>query len=309
MPRGAKSPIPLFDRRPVNPSVPIGVRAAIARSAGQGRPSAGACALPLTGASTVARLRPSGRPHCAQSACGIALAVLLLITVIGAAWMAPVQAQGTGYGIKNAVDPYATIITDAARRFAIPEGWIRAVMQAESSYEPSAVSPKGAIGLMQVMPATYDELRLRYGLGSDPFEPHDNIIAGTAYLREMLDRFGADGFLAAYNAGPQRYEDYLATGRILPEETVNYVAGLAAIVTEARSHDAVTALIGSTFAALAAPSMASLGGSPLAAELAVPMQRIVDLTALQPAESTQWDADIYAAPIFIQRAMPPGAAP
>jgi soluble lytic murein transglycosylase-like protein len=236
------------------------------------------------------------------------LAALLPFIII-AAWMPPVQAQSMIGSITNAADPYAAAIGDASRRFAIPENWIHAVMRAESSNEPSAVSSKGAIGLMQVMPVTYDELRLRHGLGSNPFEPHDNIIAGTAYLREMLDRFGGDGFLAAYNAGPQRYEEYLATGRALPEETVNYVAGLVAIVTEARNHDAITTLIGSTFAALAAPSMASLGGSPLAAELAMPMPRIVDLTALQPTSSAQWDADIYAAPIFIQRASAPEEMP
>jgi soluble lytic murein transglycosylase-like protein len=75
------------------------------------------------------------------------------------------------------------------------------------------------MGLMQIMPETWATLRLRYGLGADPFDPHDNILAGAAYLRELHDRYGSPGFLAAYNAGPARYEDHLATGQPLPAET------------------------------------------------------------------------------------------
>jgi hypothetical protein len=75
-------------------------------------------------------------------------------------------------------------------------------------------------------------LRSRDGLGVDPFDPHDNILAGAAYLREMHDRYGSPGFLAAYNAGPQRYEEYLATGRELPSETQLYAAILAPMIGE-----------------------------------------------------------------------------
>ncbi len=80
---------------------------------------------------------------------------------------------------------------------------------------------------MQLMPETWADLRLRYGLGSDPFDPRDNILAGAAYLRELHDRFGDSGFLAAYNAGPARYEAFLATGRPLPDETRAYLGALA----------------------------------------------------------------------------------
>ena len=85
-------------------------------------------------------------------------------------------------------------------------------------------SSAGAMGLMQVMPETYDELRDRYSLGDDPYDPHDNILAGTAYLREMYDIYGSPGFLAAYNAGPRRLDDYLSNNRPLPDETRRYVA-------------------------------------------------------------------------------------
>ncbi|WP_225896825.1 lytic transglycosylase domain-containing protein [Brevundimonas goettingensis] len=122
----------------------------------------------------------------------------------------------------------ASAITEAASRFGLPERWIRAVIQAESAFDRMATSPVGAMGLMQVMPATYRELRTRYGLGGDPYHPRDNILAGAAYLRELYDRFGASGFLAAYNAGPGRYQEHLQTGRRLPAETRIYVARIAA---------------------------------------------------------------------------------
>ena len=122
----------------------------------------------------------------------------------------------------------ANAITEASWRFGLPERWIRAVIQAESAYDLTATSPVGAMGLMQVMPATYRELRARYGLGDDPYHPRDNILAGSAYLRKLYDRFGALGFLAAYNAGPGRYEEHLRTGRRLPLETRIYVARIAA---------------------------------------------------------------------------------
>ena len=69
------------------------------------------------------------------------------------------------------------------------------------------------MGLMQVMPQTYDTLRAQYGLGDDPYEPRDNILAGAAYIREMYAIYGAPGFLAAYNAGPDRLDAWLAGER------------------------------------------------------------------------------------------------
>jgi membrane-bound lytic murein transglycosylase B len=122
-------------------------------------------------------------------------------------------------------------IARASQRFAIPDALIRAVIAVESGGVVYAVSPKGAMGLMQLMPGTWADLRRRYALGSDPFDPCDNIFAGTGYLRELLDRYGDPGFLAAYNAGPGRYEAYLA-GRPLPAETFAYVARLSGRMTD-----------------------------------------------------------------------------
>ena len=124
-------------------------------------------------------------------------------------------------------DPWGPYIHEASGRFGVPELWIREVMRQELGGDETAVSPAGAMGLMQVMPSTYETLREQSGLGGDPFEPRDNVLAGTGYIREMYDRYGSPGFLAAYNAGPQRVDDYLATGDPLPDETVGYVASIA----------------------------------------------------------------------------------
>jgi D-alanyl-D-alanine carboxypeptidase len=126
-----------------------------------------------------------------------------------------------------ASDPWGPYIHEASGRYGVPELWVRRVMRQESGGQEDVISRAGAMGLMQVMPDTYDDLRGRYNLGDDPFDPHNNILAGTAYLREMYDRFGAPGFLAAYNAGPNRLDQYLQNGTRLPDETVNYVASIA----------------------------------------------------------------------------------
>jgi soluble lytic murein transglycosylase-like protein len=117
------------------------------------------------------------------------------------------------------IDRFTNFIAEASTRFTIPARWIRAIIQIESAGDEHAISPRGAMGLMQLMPGTWVELSVRYKLGLDPFDPRDNILAGTAYLREMHDRFGSAGFLAAYHAGPVRYEQHLATGQPLPPET------------------------------------------------------------------------------------------
>ena len=121
-------------------------------------------------------------------------------------------------------------IAEASLRFGVPEPWIRAVIRVESAGRLHAISSAGAIGLMQVMPSTYAVLRRRYELGSDPFDVRDNILAGTAYLREMHDRYGRTGMLAAYNAGPGRWEEHITQARPLPLETVAYVARLAPMI-------------------------------------------------------------------------------
>lgn len=119
--------------------------------------------------------------------------------------------------------PFDAYVTEAATRANIPPSWITAVMRAESQGDASAVSPKGAMGLMQIIPDTWRELRHVLNLGADPYDPRDNIVAGAAYLRWLHDRYGDAGFLAAYNAGPGRYEQLLTAGKTLPDETRKYV--------------------------------------------------------------------------------------
>lgn len=137
----------------------------------------------------------------------------------------------------DTMDRWTPFIADAAKRFAIPEAWIRAVMRAESGGQTvldgrPVMSPAGAMGLMQLMPETYADLRRRFGLGPDPYRPHDNILAGAAYLREMFDRYGYPALFAAYNAGPERFESYIRDGENLPAETWNYLAKLGPGIAE-----------------------------------------------------------------------------
>ena len=148
--------------------------------------------------------------------------------------------------IRPSIDRWSALIDEAAYRFGIPAEWVRGVMQQESAGRTHQngypiVSSAGAMGLMQVMPATFAELRARYRLGPDPHNPRTNIMAGAAYLREMYDRYGPRYFLAAYNAGPARVDDHLRTGRALPYETRAYTASLMpALVPNAFAVSATT---------------------------------------------------------------------
>ena len=140
---------------------------------------------------------------------------------------APALGQDAAEQVRPSTVDIAAHVAEAARRFGLPESWIYAVMRTESAGRIGAVSSAGAMGLMQLMPGTWARQRTRFGLGNDPFDPRDNIMAGTSYLREMYDSYGASGFLAAYNAGPGRYEDWRDRGRPLPSETRAYVARIA----------------------------------------------------------------------------------
>jgi soluble lytic murein transglycosylase-like protein len=129
-------------------------------------------------------------------------------------------------------------IAEAAWRFDVPQAWIVAVMRAESGGRTHLdgvpiTSRAGAMGLMQLMPATYRELARLHGLGPDPYDPRDNILAGAAYLSAMRARFGYPGLFAAYNAGPARYAAHLRTGQPLPAETRAYIEALARTPGEA----------------------------------------------------------------------------
>ena len=132
-------------------------------------------------------------------------------------------------------DPLAAwqpIIDEASARFGVPVEWIDRVIRAESGGRTTLngrpiTSPVGAMGLMQLMPRTWTAMRSRLGLGSDPYQPRDNILAGTYYLRRMYERFGYPGLFAAYNAGPARYQAYSTGMASLPAETRGYLDEVA----------------------------------------------------------------------------------
>lgn len=128
--------------------------------------------------------------------------------------------------VAHAEAPWSEDVRLVAARVGLPQELVWQVLRAESGGDPRAVSPAGAMGLMQLMPSTWGELRAELRLGDDPFAPADNLLAGATYLRRLYDRYGLPGALAAYNAGPGRYEAYLSGSRKLPAETRRYVAGL-----------------------------------------------------------------------------------
>jgi soluble lytic murein transglycosylase-like protein len=281
LPQNCKSSvIPLFGQNTDRSSVPAGMCTAVARSGGPGRR---ASASPLAAASTMAALRSLGRMLC--------IVVILAATML-ASGAAHAEQESSATRRPNALSllPFAAFVTEASKRFALPEHWIRAVMHVESGAKQRARSERGAMGLMQIMPKTWTELRARYGLGADPYDPRDNILAGAAYIRELYDRYGAPGFLAAYNAGPGRYERHLATGRPLPDETQAYVATLAPMITRARTNVQIGAVTrslawanSSLFATRTAGSSRD-GGSPIdmRQNRSSRAHGVVDLSALVP---------------------------
>lgn len=166
-------------------------------------------------------------PHSAARTLCRALQLACIAVLLGLTQGAPSR-SAAAQALPSAMAAHAASIDEAATRFGVSPALIVEVIRAESGGRVDAVSPVGAMGLMQVMPATYAALRVRHGLGADPFDPRDNILAGAAYLREMTDRFGTDGAIAAYHAGPGRYAEHLATGRPLPPETLVHVQRISA---------------------------------------------------------------------------------
>ncbi len=304
---GAFIAIPLFADKPSHSSVPLDRQEAVAQSGGQGRPIGRRfCVLPWTAASTAANFVKADR----KLFCAVAiLSVLLMLD--GAARTEP-AIKCRHPQRPSSADRIASFISEASTRFGIPMQWIRAVMGVESSNNQHATSPKGAMGLMQIMPETYSDLRARHGLGSNPYDPHDNILAGTAYLREMHDLYGSPGFLAAYNAGPLRYEDHLTTGRPLPAETRAYVATLAFQLGLKQTDDGARAFssAGNRPALSPAPifveqlenvftSIQSAFGAP--SERNSTTSSVADLSALEPAAHGLSARKSAAASLFISR--------
>src|SRR5215469_2298659 len=135
------------------------------------------------------------------------------------------------------VDRWTPLITEASARFNVPATWIRAVVKLESggrtmlSENRPIISHTGAMGLMQLEPGTYKLMRTQFRLGTDPFNPRDNVYAGAAYLHQLYQHYGYPAMFAAYNDGPGHLEDRLVRGRLLPLETRNYIKRIETALT------------------------------------------------------------------------------
>jgi membrane-bound lytic murein transglycosylase B len=126
------------------------------------------------------------------------------------------------------------LVQQASKKFGMPAAWIRVVIQMESggrtmiAEDKQITSKVGAVGLMQLMPDTYKDMRKQYKLGANPFNPHDNIMAGAAYLKWLHGKYGFPAMFVAYNDGPGNLEAKQTKGRALPAETRNYVSKICA---------------------------------------------------------------------------------
>jgi soluble lytic murein transglycosylase-like protein len=124
------------------------------------------------------------------------------------------------------------LINEASRRFGVPRDWIIEVMRQESGGRTvlqgdlPITSEKGAMGLMQVMPETYRDMRLDHRLGPDAYDPRNNVLAGAAYLKFLHGKYGYPALFAAYNTGPGNLEANLLGKKNLPQETIAYLTNI-----------------------------------------------------------------------------------
>lgn len=255
-----------------------------------------AASLRMVGVGRAVTRRCASR--CSEAA---ALLLILAVSACSTAPSSPAPEPDPGlYGRPTAADPWGHYIRAASIRFDVPEIYVRSVMQIESGGRTHLngrpiTSRAGARGLMQIMPATFEELRRKHNLGSDPYDPWTNILAGTAYIREMYELYGAPGFLAAYNCGPGCYGDFLAGRRSLPSETRNYLAMGSRLIDGARPP---------VYAALDAvpsapvPTPARPAANPVAAPLSAPLAAPALPVAVAPvAVATVVASQIAGAPI------------
>lgn len=144
------------------------------------------------------------------------------VTIEYEAIVVPPRFRLGGHAPRYTKDDIALLVGRYSRQYRLDENLVYAVIQAESNFDPYAVSPLGARGLMQLMPATAAEMRV-----TDVYDPAQNIAGGTQYLSRLLDAFGdMDLALAAYNAGPGTVKKY---GGVPPfKETQRYIRNVRA---------------------------------------------------------------------------------
>ena len=215
------SAIPLLDRWQDHSSVPTRLRKAAARSGSQGRPPGRCeCASSLTAASTAARCRSFWTM----------LAVVMTVAITTCATIRESRCEPQSETSLSAADHLDGITAEASERFGIPAAWIRAIVRVEISRNAHTPSRKDGVGLSQLSPERWTELRHRYALGTNPSDLRDSILAGTAHLREMYDRYGSKDFLATYIMGPTSYDEHMKSDAPLPEETQAVVADLGRLI-------------------------------------------------------------------------------
>lgn len=218
-----RSSIPSSERWQDHSAVATKFSKFAARSRGQGLPPSWRQRAPSwTAASSPARGRFARRVLVVVAASAIATCVSIRET--GGEPLSP------GHPSSSVDDPLNGFIAEASERFGLPTAWIRAIVRHGRDGSARVARRKGAVGLMQLMPETWAELRPRYALGDDQFDPRDSILAGTAHLREMYDRYRLKEFFAAYYMGPTRYDEHLKSGLPLPADVQTFVAVLAPLI-------------------------------------------------------------------------------
>jgi hypothetical protein len=187
--------------------------------------------LLLLGGVAVASLPPWPAPGSRPRARGIA-DIPVLVSTPQVAFPQPVFDAENAMALEARLARWDRLIDEAAKRFNVPRDWIVAVMRQESGGrtvlqgDVPITSVTGAMGLMQVMPDTYRDMRLDFRLGRDAYDPHDNVMAGAAYIRFLNGKYGYPALFAAYNDGPGNLEANLAGKRDLPAETIAYLTNI-----------------------------------------------------------------------------------
>ncbi len=156
----------------------------------------------------------------------------LLVSTPQAALPQPIFDAENAMALPDRLARWDKLIDEAAKRFGVPRDWIVAVMRQESGGrtvlqgDVPITSITGAMGLMQVMPDTWRDMRLDYRLGNNAYDPHDNVMAGAAYIKFLNMKYGYPALFAAYNDGPGNLEANLAGKRDLPAETIAYITNI-----------------------------------------------------------------------------------
>jgi hypothetical protein len=175
------------------------------------------------------------------------------------------------------------LITEASKRFGVPREWIIEVMRQESGGRTvlqgdlPITSEKGAMGLMQVMPETYRDMRIDYRLGDDPYDPRNSVLAGTAYLKFLHGKYGYPALFAAYKTGPGNLEANLLGKKNLPQETIAYLTNIRVRLGDAGTTEG-------SFGGFKAPSASATLTRPDGQSISIAAANVLAVRAVLPGE-------------------------